>query len=49
LDATFRSPFLNKGVMRASFQSDGTVPEFSDVWKTRAMAGAKSEAHKQQF
>jgi hypothetical protein len=34
-----------KSVMRASFQSDGTVPEFSDVWKTRAMAGAKSEAH----
>jgi hypothetical protein len=42
LDATFRSPFLNKGVMRFFFQSDGTVPESSDVWKTRTMAGANS-------
>jgi hypothetical protein len=41
----FRSPFLNKGVMRAFFQSDGTVPESSDVWKTLTMARANPEAH----
>jgi pantothenate kinase len=46
-DSQIKAEILNniKGVMRASFQSDGTVPEFSDVWKTRTMTGANSEAH----
>jgi hypothetical protein len=49
LDATFRSPFLNKGVMRVSFQSDGTVPESSDVWKTRTMANRDIKENSKRF
>ena len=38
------SSFLKIGTTKASFQSLGTKPESSDIWKSRLRAGASSVA-----